>query len=133
TDAPLDDMIARLVESGKTAQFISVRPMFSTHVATAGADGVASSADHQQDRAIPMKRGVLVPRPAYLVYINPCDAHGRRPFARLSEKGELLAYRCEGFWRPMDTIKDKQYLDALVDAGEPPWRNTARHADRAPE
>jgi len=36
------------------------------------------------------------------------------PFARLVERGELLAYRYEGFWEPMDTIKDKQRLDALA-------------------
>ena len=37
---------------------------------------------------------------------------------RLIEKGELIAYRYEGFWGPMDTMKDKQRLDALVESGE---------------
>jgi glucose-1-phosphate cytidylyltransferase len=36
--------------------------------------------------------------------------------------GELLAYRYEGFWEPMDTIKDKQRLDELAESGRAPWR-----------
>ena len=44
------------------------------------------------------------------------------PFARLIEKGELIAYRYEGFWEPMDTIKDRQRLDALAESGKAPWR-----------
>jgi glucose-1-phosphate cytidylyltransferase len=37
------------------------------------------------------------------------------------DEGELLAYRYEGFWEPMDTIKDKQRLDALAESGQAPW------------
>jgi glucose-1-phosphate cytidylyltransferase len=43
-------------------------------------------------------------------------------FARLIETRQLLAYRYEGFWGPMDTIKDKQRLDALAESGHAPWR-----------
>ena len=41
--------------------------------------------------------------------------------ARLAEKGEILAYRYDGFWAPMDTMKDKQDLDALAATGAIPW------------
>jgi glucose-1-phosphate cytidylyltransferase len=34
----------------------------------------------------------------------------------------LLAYRYEGFWAPMDTLKDKTRLDALIEDGSAPWR-----------
>jgi glucose-1-phosphate cytidylyltransferase len=43
------------------------------------------------------------------------------PFQRLIEANELLAYRHEGFWRPMDTLKDKQVLEDLVEQGKTPW------------
>jgi glucose-1-phosphate cytidylyltransferase len=33
----------------------------------------------------------------------------------------VLAYSYEGFWEPMDTLKDKQTLEALLEAGDPPW------------
>jgi glucose-1-phosphate cytidylyltransferase len=34
----------------------------------------------------------------------------------------LLAYRYEGFWAPMDTLKDKTNLDSMVESGNTPWR-----------
>ena len=43
------------------------------------------------------------------------------PFRRLIEADQLLAIRHEGFWRPMDTLKDKQVLEDLVEQGEAPW------------
>ena len=44
------------------------------------------------------------------------------PFQRLIEADELLAFRHEGFWRPMDTLKDKQVLEDMVENGSMPWR-----------
>ena len=42
-------------------------------------------------------------------------------FRRLIPDGEVLAYRHDGFFGPMDTIKDRQRLAALYDSGRPPW------------
>jgi glucose-1-phosphate cytidylyltransferase len=44
------------------------------------------------------------------------------PFDRLMAKRELLAYPFDGFWRNMDTFKDKQHLDELVAQGQTPWQ-----------
>jgi glucose-1-phosphate cytidylyltransferase len=35
---------------------------------------------------------------------------------------QLLAFKHEGFWRPMDTLKDKEVLEDLVEQGRMPWR-----------
>jgi glucose-1-phosphate cytidylyltransferase len=43
------------------------------------------------------------------------------PFNRLIKDDQLLAYRFQGFWRAMDTLKDKQVLEELVERGEMPW------------
>ena len=43
------------------------------------------------------------------------------PFQRLIEADQLLAFKHEGFWRPMDTLKDKQILEDLVEHGTMPW------------
>ena len=43
------------------------------------------------------------------------------PFRRLIEKDQLIAHRYDGFWAPMDTLKDRQMLEAYVEAGRPPW------------
>lgn len=46
----------------------------------------------------------------------------KEPLERLAEKGELMAYRHEGFWQPMDTLRDKKHLQDLWDHGGAPWR-----------
>jgi glucose-1-phosphate cytidylyltransferase len=42
---------------------------------------------------------------------------------RLAEERQLVAYRHEGFWQSMDTLRDKEYLQSLWDTGKAPWKN----------
>lgn len=46
----------------------------------------------------------------------------REPLERLAEQGELKAYRHEGFWQCMDTLRDKTLLDELWASGRAPWK-----------
>ena len=122
TDAPLPDMIDRLRGSGKTGLFLSTRPMFNAHVVSSDGDGLVRSVEDIQHADVWINSGFFVFRRDVIDYIEPGDELVVEPFARLIEKGELLAYRYEGFWEPMDTIKDKQRLDALAESGRAPWR-----------
>ncbi|MCQ2332609.1 MAG: glucose-1-phosphate cytidylyltransferase [Paludibacteraceae bacterium] len=47
----------------------------------------------------------------------------RQPMQRLLEKGEINAYKHTGFWKPMDTLRDCQELNAMWDKGNAPWFN----------
>jgi glucose-1-phosphate cytidylyltransferase len=47
------------------------------------------------------------------------------PFRRLIAQDRLVGYPYDGFWAPMDTLKDKQTLDALYESGRAPWRGQA--------
>lgn len=44
------------------------------------------------------------------------------PLTRLAEDGELMAYRHEGFWQCMDTVRDKALLQRMWDSPQPQWR-----------
>ena len=46
----------------------------------------------------------------------------RAPLERLAQDGQLMAYRHEGFWQCMDTVRDKVRLETLWESGAPPWR-----------
>lgn len=46
----------------------------------------------------------------------------RAPLEGLARDGELKAFRHDGFWQPMDTLRDKLYLDELWDAGKAKWK-----------
>jgi len=45
----------------------------------------------------------------------------REPLERLAADGQLSAFRHEGFWQPMDTLREKQHLEALLASGKAPW------------
>ena len=46
----------------------------------------------------------------------------REPLEALAGRGELMAYRHDGFWAAMDTLRDKNQLESLWASGEAPWR-----------
>jgi glucose-1-phosphate cytidylyltransferase len=46
----------------------------------------------------------------------------REPMERLARDGELMAYRHEGFWQPMDTLREKRLLEELWVSGNAPWK-----------
>lgn len=47
----------------------------------------------------------------------------RGPMEHLAANGELAAFRHEGFWQPMDTLRDKQALESLWESGIAPWKS----------
>ena len=46
----------------------------------------------------------------------------RDPLEALASQGQLAAYTHEGFWQPMDTLRDKLLLEELWASGKAPWR-----------
>jgi glucose-1-phosphate cytidylyltransferase len=121
TDAPLDDMVRTLETSGKTGLFMAVRPPVEYHLVDADGDGVVQGVRPFSDADVWINGGFFVFRPGIFDVIETGDELVDSPFARLIERRELLAYRYEGFWEAMDTIKDKQKLDAIAEAGHAPW------------
>ena len=44
------------------------------------------------------------------------------PLRNLSDQGELSAWRHDGFWQPMDTLRDRNRLDEMWHTGSAPWK-----------
>lgn len=66
--------------------------------------------------------GFFVLDPAALDLIDgPNTMWEREPLERLAASGELMAYRHDGFWHPMDTLRDRNHLEALWQDGAP-WK-----------
>jgi len=67
--------------------------------------------------------GFFVMEPGVLDYIEGDKTIlERTPLERLASEGQLGAYKHSGFWRPMDTLRDKIELESLWNSGKAPWR-----------
>jgi glucose-1-phosphate cytidylyltransferase len=67
--------------------------------------------------------GFFVLEPSVIDYIEgDATIWERTPLERLAAEGEISAYRHTGFWRPMDTLRDKRDLDDLWASGKAPWK-----------
>lgn len=67
--------------------------------------------------------GYFVLSPAVFDYIEGDDtAWEQGPMERLAREGQLSAFRHDGFWQPMDTLRDKIHLEELWNRGSAPWK-----------
>ena len=67
--------------------------------------------------------GFFVLEPAALDYVTGDETvWEREPMEKLARDGELAAFRHEGFWQPMDTLRDKHVLEELWSSGKAPWK-----------
>lgn len=67
--------------------------------------------------------GFFVLSPKVLSYLKDDQTvWEQEPLMRLAEDGELMAYEHQGFWQPMDTLRDKNLLEDLWIDGKAPWK-----------
>jgi len=128
TDVDLDDMVAQFKKSGKVACFLAVRPPLTFHLADIDETGRVSALRNSDDANIWINGGYFLMRPEIFEYIREGEELVVEPFRRLIEADQLLAYKYTGFWRAMDTLRDRQALEDMVERGKMPWRI----ADRQP-
>lgn len=122
TDAPLPEMIEAFRKSGKTACFMAVHLPLTFHLADLDDDGRVKKIRNSHQADIWMNGGYFIFKPAIFNYMREGEELVIEPFQRLIDDDQLMAYRYDGFWRAMDTLKDKQILEDLVEHGKMPWR-----------
>lgn len=67
--------------------------------------------------------GYFVLSPKVIDYIDDdATTWEQEPLKSLARDGELMAFEHHGFWQPMDTLRDKQHLEALWSSRKAPWR-----------
>ena len=69
-------------------------------------------------------RAFFVAEPQVFDYIDGDDTQfEKEPLERLAADGELMAYKHDGFWQCMDTLRDKYVLEKLWESGQAPWKS----------
>ena len=67
--------------------------------------------------------GFFVLEPSVIDYIEGDDISWEQtPLETIAAEKQLAAYRHDGFWQPMDTLRDKMYLEKLWESSSPPWK-----------
>lgn len=67
--------------------------------------------------------GFMVMEPSVYAYLGDGSTMlETAPFETLAEAGQMAAYRHHGFWSPMDTVHDREYLEMLWASGTAPWK-----------
>ncbi len=66
--------------------------------------------------------GFFVFEPGVMDYmVDDTEPLEQAPLSQMARDGELMAYRHDGFWHPMDTIRDRNALNELSEQAPPPW------------
>lgn len=121
SNIPLDELVAFHRSHGKLATVTAVHPIARFGQLDIDGDSVRSFMEKPQLDSGWVNGGFFVLEPGVFDFIHgDCD-WSRAPMEALAEAGELCAYRHEGFWQCMDTIRDKLYLQGLWESGERPW------------
>jgi glucose-1-phosphate cytidylyltransferase len=67
--------------------------------------------------------GFFIFEPEIFDFLGQDSVLEKKPLETLSDSGELFAYKHEGFWQPMDTIRETEELNRLWNTDSAPWKN----------
>lgn len=108
---------------GKLATVTAVRPPARFGGIVMDGDQVCGFAEKPQTGEGWINGGFFVLDRRVLDYIDGDDmAWEGQPMSRLTHEGQLMAFRHDGFWQPMDTLREKNLLEDLWNSGNAPWK-----------
>lgn len=121
TDLDLNQYIDDFNKTNNTACFISVPLQQSYHSVVLGKDNKIEAIQPIKSMDICINGGYFVFRKDIFDYIEEGEELVEHPFQRLLDANKLMTNKYEGFWKPMDTFKDKIDFDRMVANGHKPW------------
>lgn len=130
----IDALLAFHRSHGRLATVTAVQPPARFGNLDLQGDQVAAFTEKVTTYETWINGGFFVFEPGVFDYLEgDAEPLEQRPLSQLAADGQLMAYRHKGFWHPMDTLRDREQLDALCADDAPPWlsfdtvgRSTAR-------
>jgi glucose-1-phosphate cytidylyltransferase len=124
SDVNITELVKSHTQHGKTVTLTTVQPTgrFGS-IETDENGAVKSFKEKPVGDGAWINGGFFVMEPRVFDYITDGDATilERKPLERLAEAGQLYAFKHNGFWRPMDTLRDKNELNDMWSNGTAPW------------
>ncbi|MFI5100311.1 MAG: sugar phosphate nucleotidyltransferase [Actinomycetes bacterium] len=121
TDAPLDELVADFRQRTEVAALLAVRPTYSFHLVDDDGHGHVSGLRDVRSADLWVNGGYYLFRPGIFEYLRPGEDLVGGAVDRLVADGQLVAYRYDGFYASLDTLKDLQHLQQARETGHPPW------------
>jgi glucose-1-phosphate cytidylyltransferase len=119
----LNELVAFHRSHGKLATVTAVRPPARFGHFEFDGDQVARFSEKPQAAEGWINGAFFVLEPQIFDYIEGDDTQWeKQPMERLAADGQLMAYKHKDFWQCMDTMRDKDLLEAIWNEGAPPWR-----------
>jgi len=125
SDLDITALVAFHRRQGTKATLTAVQPpgRFGTFSLHADQDKIDHFREKPDGDNAWINGGFFVLERSALDYVSGDDTvWEREPMEHLASEGELAAYRHSGFWHPMDTLRDRTYLEGLWADGAP-WKN----------
>lgn len=125
SDVDIQASIAFHESHGKYATMTAVQPAgrFGAFSLEDGESEVSRFREKPKGDMAWVNGGFFVLRPEILDYIEgDHTTWEKEPLETLASEGQLCAYRHTGFWQPMDTLRDKMYLESLIEEDSAPWK-----------
>jgi glucose-1-phosphate cytidylyltransferase len=123
-DVPLDVELKAHLEKGKIGTVLGVHPSARFGELTLdGHDAVIDFAEKPQSRTDHINGGYFFFKRGFRDYVsvNPECVLERTPLQQLAKDNQLTMFKHPGFWHPMDTLRDKIYLESLMESKKAPW------------
>jgi len=119
-DIDIDKLLEFHKSHGKMVTLSSVRPLARFGDLEFDGDCISSFKEKPQLHEGWINGGFFVCEPGVFDFINnDSEMFEREPLERLVEAGQLMAYKHQGFWRCMDTKRDRELLESLYEEGAP--------------
>ncbi|MEG2379927.1 MAG: glucose-1-phosphate cytidylyltransferase [Bacilli bacterium] len=127
-DGVCDIDIKKLVDfhkkHGKLATITAIQPGGKFGALDLGNnDEIKSFVEKSKEDGGWINAGYMVLSPEVFKYIDgDTTVFEKDPLETLAKRSQLMAYKYDGFWQCMDTLKDKLYLDKLLEENNAPWK-----------
>jgi glucose-1-phosphate cytidylyltransferase len=119
---PIKKLIEFHRSHGKLATVTAVRPPARFGYLDIDGDKVVNFGEKNQSDAGWINGGFFVLEPAVAKYINgDSEPFESGALPKLASEGQLFAFQHQGFWQPMDTLREKQELAKYAEQVPPPW------------
>lgn len=124
SDVDLHKLISFHKSNGKTMTLTSVQPEGRFGALDLDGDLIRKFAEKPKGDGSWINGGFFVCEPKIFEYITEGDLTilERAPLEKLASDRQLVAFKHEGFWKPMDTLRDKVQLEQLWDSKKAPWK-----------